>query len=119
MKLASSHTNDNNCWPGGTLLSLALLDHSIYPQQFLRLQRRQRVKELVRRSFFHQPPDGLALVSFDMQRSISGSRCALTPQARITGMALCFVSFKSQFALSSAQKKRNATSNEGFFFQVA
>jgi len=33
---------------------LALLDHSIYPQQFLPLQRRQRVKELVRRSFFHQ-----------------------------------------------------------------
>ncbi len=30
----------------------------------------------------------ISLVSFDRQRSISGSRCGLTPQARITGMAL-------------------------------
>jgi hypothetical protein len=41
----------------------------------------------------------LLLASFDVQRSINGSNLALKPQARMTGIALCFVRlFKSLFA---------------------
>ena len=95
-------------------LSLALLDHSIYPQHFLRLQRGQRVKEFVRRSFFHQPPDGLGLGEFRYAAVNQWVKVRTQTPGTDHGNGVVIGELQSKFVLSSARKKE--CSKRGFFF---